>query len=133
MEEKPKSGRVGLTISLSVSNFEYLNERCKFRGEKSRIINEAIHLYRESDSSQVVEKIRRLCIGYKLDLIPLINSPDMADVAFLLRKCRDHRIQHPLLGEIVPEIIKSEFHEYYSNESVHTVESEKQAEPVEGY
>lgn len=94
MKENEVIGRSVICVSISAENQEFLQEMCKKRGERSRIINEAIRQYR-GDINNLINSdlIERVCIGYKLQIIPLLHNSDKDDVLFLMQKCKHHDIR----------------------------------------
>jgi len=123
LNESVINGRVGLTVSLTAENYEFLSDTCKKRGERSRVINEAIKQYRENvDNLFDSYKIEGVCEAYKLKLIPLLNHPYKEDVVFLIQQC--HRMQIPCNQAYAEAAIESVFHYLKKSISAETVETE---------
>lgn len=111
MYETLKKPPVSVSFSLSHNNYELISQRCKNRGDRSRMINAILDQYRETDNSREIETIRRICHAYKLELIPDLNGEDRDDILFVMTKCKEVgvRCNQYLVDDILHEMYPAYF------------------------
>ena len=129
MHETPKKPPISVSFSLSHNNYELITRRCKNWGDRSKMINSILDMYRETDDSREIETIRRICSAFKLELIPVLNNEYRDDLLFVLNKCNEVGVR--CNQYLADDILKEMYPDYFRIEN--EIVPQAIEEPMRGY